>query len=85
MTIKEKSEIIISLTFTFEKDGKQISIGVNDNDRFQNVINELEEKYVWLQSIKNKTYYFKGKQINNFTANIKELKIVDNSNIVIKC
>ena len=74
----------IFLTFTFEAYKKQIFYDVDANERFQNVINELEEKYDWFKSIKNRSFFYQNKPITNFNLSFKELNIGDNSNIIIK-
>ena len=75
----------IFLTFTFEKYNKQIYIDINENDTFNNIIIELEEKYNWLKGIQNKTYLLNDKEIkkDEFSKTGKILGIVDNTNIVI--
>ena len=79
-----KNPNTIFLTFTFEEYKKQIFYDVDANERFQNVINELEEKYDWLKSIKNRSFFYQNKPITNFNLSFKELNIGDNSNIIIK-
>ena len=74
----------IFLTFTFEAYNKQIFIDVDENEIFQNLIKELEDKYNWLKSIKNRSYFYQSQQIKNLNLSIKELNIPDNSNIIIK-
>ena len=73
------------MTFTFKKYNKQIFIDVDDNDIFQNVIIELEEKYDWLKPINGRKYFLNNREIkrNEFSKTVKNLGIVDNSNIVI--
>ena len=75
----------VFLTFTFKKYNKQIFIDVDDNDIFQNVIIELEEKYDWLKPINGRKYFLNNREIkrNEFSKTVKNLGIVDNSNIVI--
>ena len=75
----------VFLTFTFKKYNKQIFIDVDDNDIFQNVIIELEEKYDWLKSINGRKYFLNNREIkkNEFSKTVKNLGIIDNSNIVI--
>ena len=75
------NEQIVFLTFTFEKYNKNIFIEVNGNDRFEEVIKKLEEKYSWLTTINNKLYIYDKKQIANFNMTLNELGIVDNSDI----
>ena len=84
-TYAKKDDKNIFLTFTFSKNHKQIFIDVNENDIFENVIRELEEKYSWLQTFQYKTYFLDNKEIKkeDFSKTVKNLKIVDNSNIVI--
>ena len=74
----------IFLTFTFEKYNKQIFIDVKGNEKFGDVINQLEEKYSWFKNVKNKFYYFKGKAIDNYNLSLDQLEIGDNSDITIK-
>ena len=75
------NEQIVFLTFTFEKYNKNIFIEVDGNDKFNEVIQKLEEKYSWLTTINNKIYYYNGNQIPNFNLTLNELGIVDNSDI----
>ena len=77
-----KSNII--LTFTFESYDKQIVSEVNENETFENIIKDLEEKYFWFGYMQNKSYFYQKEQITNFNLSIKELNIVDKSNIIIK-
>ena len=77
------NEKIVFLTFTFEKYKKNIFIEVNGNDKFEEVIKKLEEKYSWLTTIKNKQYIFDKKQITNYNMTLNELGIVDNSDITV--
>ena len=79
----DENKKTIFLKFTFEEYNKQIFIDVDENEKFKNLIIELEEKYRWLRTIKNRTYFYLNKQINE-NLSIKELNIVDNSNIIIK-
>ncbi len=78
------NEKIIFVTFTFEKYNKQIFIDVCENERFENVKKELEEKYNWLKSLQNKKFFFENKEINNPSATLKELKIDNNCDIKIR-
>jgi bacterioferritin (cytochrome b1) len=75
------NEKIVFLTFTFEKYQKNIFIDVNGNDKFEEVIKKLEEKYSWLTTIKNKIYIYGNAEIKNYNMTLNELGIVDNSDI----
>jgi len=71
------------VTFTIEKDNKQIYLDVREDMAFKEVRNKLENKYNWLQKIKSKTYYFNEKKIDE-DKNLEALRILNNSNVVIK-
>mgnify|MGYP003571550055 CR=1 FL=1 len=73
----------IFVTFTFKKYNKQIFLDIYENMLFKDVIIQLEEKYSWLKSIKNKYYYFKDKKID-INKTVKNLNIKDNSDIIIQ-
>ena len=73
----------IFVTFTFKKYNKQIFLDFYKNMLFKDVIIQLEEKYSWLKSIKNKYYYFKDKKID-INKTVKNLNIKDNSDIIIQ-
>ena len=75
----------IFLTFTFQKYNKQIFLDINANDTFSNILEELTEKYNWLNSIKGKKYFLNEREIkeNEFSKTAESLGIKDNSNIVI--
>ncbi len=77
-------EKIIMVIFTFEKYGKQVFIDINENEKFINMIKELEEKYSWIQSLKGKKYFLNEKEIKNKDLSLKNLGIYDNSEIIIK-
>ena len=74
----------IFVTFTIEKYNKQVYMDINNNETFVNLKAQLEEKYIWLQSIPNKKYLFNGKDITNENSTIKKLGLIDNSDIIIK-
>ena len=78
-----QNESKIILYFIFEAKKNKIFIDVNENEIFQNIIKKLEEKYEWLKSIQNRIYIYNGGVIN-YSLSIKDLKIVDNSEITIK-
>ena len=71
------------VTFTIEKDNKQIYLDVHEDMKFKEVKNKLENKYNWLQKIKDRTYYFKHKKIDE-NETLKNLRILDNSNVIIR-
>ena len=72
----------IFITFTFQKEGKQIFIDSNENEKFFTVKKDLEEKYEWLKTMDIK-YYFKNNEITG-DKSLKDLGIKDNSDITIK-
>ena len=82
--IQERS-IIITFTFSLNNYGKKVFIETNQNDKFSDVINQLEKKYVWLQYLKLiKRYYSNGTQIINKDLTLFQLGISDDSNINIE-
>jgi len=80
---KQINNNLIFVTFTFVKYNKQIFLDISENMLFKDVIDQLEEKYSWLKSIKNKYYYFENKKID-FNQTVKNLKIKNNSDIIIR-
>ena len=79
ISLNPKDEI--TLYFNFKND-KQIYIDVNKNLKFSEVVNQLKEKYVWLNDIKIVSFIFEGKQIN-FNKSCEENGIDDASKIYI--
>ena len=77
------SDNTIFVTFTFKKNKKQIYVDVNENETFANALKELEDKYNWMKSISNKTFVFNNKKITNYNKTLKQLRIGDNSDILI--
>ena len=77
----KKDEIFV--TFTFKKNGEQIYIDVDKNEKFCNAITMLETKYNWLTKIINKKYYLGREEIKEFNKTLKALGIKDNSDIII--
>ena len=73
----------IFVTFTFKKNKKQIYVDVNENETFANALKELEDKYNWMKSISNKTFVFNNKKITDCNKTLKQLRIGDNSDILI--
>ena len=80
---KQMNDNLIFVTFTFVKYNKQIFLDISEDMLFKDVIDQLEEKYSWLKSIKNKYYYFDNKKID-FNQTVKNLKIKNNSDIIIR-
>ena len=74
----------ISLYFVFNN-GKELYLDVEDSCTFDQVIEQLNEKYLWLKLIKIKEYRINNERIcKNKTA--KENKLVNNSIIhIIEC
>ena len=75
---------IIFITFTFEKNKEQIYLDADDGESFENILYQLEDKYNWLRKIIKKTYFLEGEEIINHKKTLKELKIVENSDISIR-
>ena len=71
------------VTFTIEKDNKQIYLDVHEEMTFKDVKNKLENKYNWLQKIESKSYYYKDIKIEE-NKTLKKLKISNNSNVIIR-
>ena len=78
------NEQLVFLIFIIEKYNRYLFIEVNENDKFEEVIKKLEEKYSWLATINNKLYIYDKKQISNFNMTLNELGIVDDSEIKIE-
>ena len=78
----KKDEIFV--TFTFKKNGEQIYIDVDKNEKFGNAINILQAKYNWLTKIIKKKYYLGKKEIKDFNKTLTEIGIKDNSDIIIE-
>ena len=74
----------ITIIFSFKKYKKQIYLDVNKNDSFENVLRQLEEKYNWLDQLKDKKYFFEGKYITNKNLTVDRLGLKDNSDITIE-
>jgi len=73
----------IHLNFIFKEYKKKIYLDINENELFSNTINQLEDKYQWLRRINGKQYFFHKNQIAQ-NKTIKEIGLVNNSNISIK-
>jgi len=80
---EDENENPLFVTFTIEKDNKQIYLDVREDMAFKEVKNKLENKYDWLQKIQNKTYYFNHQKIDE-NKTLGNLRILNNSNVVIK-
>ena len=79
-------ENFICIIFSFEKYDKHIFIDTSENKKFSEVIELLEEKYVWLKHIKEKSYIYKNQKIGRKKKKktIKELQICTNDIIYIQ-
>jgi len=75
---------IIFITFTFEKNKEQIYLDADDGESFENILLQLEDKYNWLRKIINRTYFLESKPIVNHKLTLKQLGIVENSDISIR-
>ena len=74
----------ITIYFLLKNANKNIFIDVNKNDKFSNVITELEEKYNWLQNSKSKKFYLNDIEITNFDLAVNNLGIENNTTISIE-
>jgi len=77
----KKNDKEIFLYFSF-KNGKELYLDVKESFSFNQVINQLNEKYLWLKNIKIKGYKFSHKKIYQ-DKSVKENKLEDNSMIEI--
>ena len=82
MQEEEENPNLIFVTFTFKK-GKQIYIDVDKNAKFSDALEQLMEKYEWLNDIGKKSYFFNKTEIKNFNKTLYELGIGDNADILI--
>ena len=84
--MNNSEENLICIIFSFEEYNKQIFIDVNENLEFREVIELLEDKYIWLKYIKERAYIFKKKEITKEQMNysVKKLGICYNDCISIK-
>ena len=71
----------ITLLFKFSN-GKDLYLDVEENITFNEVIKELKKKYLWLNDIKIKNFFFNGKIIPT-QKTLKEIGIKDGSLIII--
>ena len=79
---EEEDTIFVTFTFGFNK--KQIYLDVNENKTFEKVKSLLHDKYNWLETIKNKRYFFHNTEITNSKKTLKELGITESSDVIIK-
>ena len=79
----QSSEDTIFVTFTFQRNKKQIYIDVDRNERFGQAVKILEDKYNWLRAIQGRKYYYNNKEITDQSKTLKQLKIDENSDIYI--
>ena len=79
---EEEDTIFVTFTFGFNK--KQIYLDVNENKTFEKVKSLLHDKYNWLETIKNKRYFFQNTEITNSRKTLKELGITESSDVIIK-
>lgn len=74
----------ISLIFVF-KNGKELYLYIKESCTFDQVIEQLNEKYLWLKNIEIEDYQIDGKSILK-NKTIKDNKLKDNSEIkIIEC
>jgi len=77
----KKNDKEIFLYFSF-KNGKELYLDVKESFSFNQVIEQLNEKYLWLKNINIKGYKFHHKKID-LDKSLKENKLEDNSMIEI--
>ena len=75
----KQSDKEINLFFLF-KNGKELYLDVKESCSFKQVINQLNEKYLWLKNIEIKEYQFEKRKISEGKS-VKENKLKDNSTI----
>ena len=76
-----ENEKEINLYFLF-KNEKELYLDVKESFIFEKVIEQLNEKYLWLKNIEIKEYQFNKRKIDN-KKSVKENKLKDNSTIYI--
>jgi hypothetical protein len=69
----------ISLFFVFNN-GKELYLDIEESCTFEQVIEKLNEKYLWLKNIEIKDYKINSTSILK-NKTVKENKLVDNSTI----
>ena len=74
---------LLCLFFHFEEYNKDIYIDIKEEETFSKAIEELKYKYSWLKKLKNLSYVFGGKEIDQ-NKNIKELELKDTDKVIIK-
>ena len=74
---------IVCLIFTFPAYKKDIYIDIGENETFNKVIEELKEKYMWLNKLKDLKFVYNNKEING-NKTVKENGLNDSNKIVIQ-
>ena len=74
---------IVCLIFTFPAYKKDIYIDIGENEKFSKVIDELKEKYMWLNKLKDLKFLYKDKEIDK-NKTVKENGLDDSNKIVIQ-
>ena len=64
-------------------DTKELNLIVNKESTFEEVINQLNEKYNLFNDYEYISFYINNKQINNFSLTLNELEINNNDKIEI--
>jgi len=81
---KKENDSEINLLFLFNN-GKELYLDVKESCKFDQVIKQLNEKYLWLKNISIQEYQFKNNKISE-NITVKENKLEDNSTInIIEC
>lgn len=76
-----ENEKEISLYFLF-KNRKELYLDAKESFSFEQVINQLNEKYLWLKNIEIKEYQFENRKISD-KKSLKQNGLKDNSTIYI--
>ena len=74
---------IVCLIFTFPAYKKDIYIDIGENETFNKVIEELKEKYMWLNKLKDLKFVYNNKEIDG-NKTVKENGLNDSNKIVIQ-
>ena len=74
---------IVCLIFTFPAYKKDIYIDIGENETFNKVIEELKEKYMWLNKLKDLKFVYNNKEIDG-KKTVKENGLNDSNKIVIQ-
>ena len=80
----DNEDIYLTFSFINHQYNKPIYINIKKCSNIHELIFQLEDKYSWMKLIKNKSYYFQNKEINNLNISVNKLGLSNDSNIIIK-